>query len=181
MAKRIISTYVENTIICVLVHSSIQDHLHIRGEYFIVGYPQAIAIGSSPHTWRILSRPNLFKLILQDHLHIRGEYMSKWINFKINEGSSPHTWRILINICTQFGNLRIISTYVENTHDRPYTLDRVWDHLHIRGEYQLLLHYLLDRQGSSPHTWRILLITTLPAGSVGIISTYVENTQQLPL
>ena len=91
---RITSTYVENTGNCYSFMICYGDHLHIRGEYPTNPEYNVIAIGSPPHTWRILKdiRPNFHKLRITstyventcgiypkmeafgDHLHIRGEY-----------------------------------------------------------------------------------------------------------
>src|SRR5699024_12517034 len=56
LSIRIISTYVENTqTIPQCVHVK-EDHLHIRGEYYLVTLPTSLNIGSSPHTWKIPRR-----------------------------------------------------------------------------------------------------------------------------
>ena len=112
---RIISTYVENTVIGLCEMYQVKDHLHIRGEYSMLTVISQLLIGSSPHTWRILFK--LFQLLLlrriistyventllfsmfsplnKDHLHIRGEYLQEENEKLREEGSSPHTWRIL--------------------------------------------------------------------------------------
>ena len=90
----ITSTYVENTLLCLLSLEQLGDHLHIRGEYDLHGQIVLLRSGSPPHTWRILSIMTSNKVpnritstyventILGnwnfesggDHLHIRGEY-----------------------------------------------------------------------------------------------------------
>ena len=74
----------------------------------------------------------------KDHLHIRGEY---WDQVKANPeelGSSPHTWRIRDDIMKAITTTEgIISTYVENTRNVKFNIWNVWDHLHIRGEYNM--------------------------------------------
>ena len=50
--KRIISTYVENTNICVAIPVVGWDHLHLRGEHLDTLQENARAAGSSPPTWR---------------------------------------------------------------------------------------------------------------------------------
>ena len=50
------------------------------------------------------------------------------------------------------------------------------DHLHIRGEYFETLSGIKRKWGSPPHTWRILDASSVGTSSVGITSTYVENT-----
>ena len=91
-------------------------------------------------------------------------------------GSSPHTWRILTQYPIEIGDLRIISTYVENTKFRISGIFRHKDHLHIRGEYQSCSSTSIYQLGSSPHTWRIHIDMDKTSGRVRIISTYVENT-----
>ena len=50
----IISTYVENTVLPVLLKTRSGDHLHIRGEHESTSTDKAESSGSSPHTWRTL-------------------------------------------------------------------------------------------------------------------------------
>ena len=49
----ITSTYVENTLVIVPVNLGGKDHLHIRGEYFMLFKLDKPNSGSPPHTWRI--------------------------------------------------------------------------------------------------------------------------------
>ena len=93
-ALGITSTCVENTSRrCQHVHG-IRDHLHMCGEYLILGSAMPFSIGSPPHVWRILMKPCINALNagitstyventdyayrsdreVEDHLHIRGEY-----------------------------------------------------------------------------------------------------------
>ena len=115
---------------------------------------------------------------MRDHLHIRGEYKMTFFIVILIPGSPPHTWRIL-----QYCNLvvlifRITSTYVENTKLDSSNLEHSQDHLHIRGEYSLSFDTETTSTGSPPHTWRILVKSTLADYTQGITSTYVENTAQ---
>ena len=93
-ADRIISTYVENTSVNLIIFIAYKDHLHIRGEYTTFSSKELGYMGSSPHTWRI--QLSVISMILteriistyventcilgllsctfKDHLHIRGEY-----------------------------------------------------------------------------------------------------------
>ena len=113
---------------------------------------------------------------VRDHLHIRGEYFC--IDFHMSEkiGSSPHTWRIPESLNVNTDWYRIISTYVENTLLISRIMRKAFNHLHIRGEYVDIVTNAIIGQGSSPHTWRIL-IAMPPLGHIRrIISIYVENT-----
>ena len=92
------------------------------------------------------------------------------------QGSSPHTWRILSNAFTIKCQVRIISTYVENTSRMLLKILVKQDHLHIRGEYSMISDRLGAVLGSSPHTWRILCNPFINPCVRRIISTYVENT-----
>ena len=49
------------------------------------------------------------------HLHIRGEYIDLVDTRQMYVGSSPHTWRIPEQKTAARNQVRIISTYVENT------------------------------------------------------------------
>ena len=197
---RIISTYVENTLLVLVLARQLQDHLHIRGEYQLTKLHQALPIGSSPHTWRIRMFGNLgltviriistyventhryseYKELKQDHLHIRGEYDTSFILNLAYIGSSPHTWRILAPNFHTIAMIRIISTYVENTLHISLISMIVQDHLHIRGEYIYSAFISFSTSGSSPHTWRIPINDAQKYLSQRIISTYVENTETLP-
>ena len=92
---RIISTYVENTVIIAMVVTGQKDHLHLRGEYSVLGLSALKDKGSSPLTWRIrlkfiyVTHPfriistyventlsqAIEEVITEDHLHLRGEYL----------------------------------------------------------------------------------------------------------
>ena len=91
-------------------------------------------------------------------------------------GSPPHTWRILNEDATFPVNIRITSTYVENTVITIDSQAEDEDHLHIRGEYFIMLEKAPALLGSPPHTWRIRAAVLLNFGYFGITSTYVENT-----
>ena len=112
----------------------------------------------------------------KDHLHIRGEY--RFCRNKVIQdlGSPPHTWRIRIWIPGVLINFRITSTYVENTVIFGYELALLWDHLHIRGEYQAWKWQAKTTWGSPPHTWRIPRKGRKKTKAQRITSTYVENT-----
>ena len=73
-------------------------------------------------------------------------------------------------------NVRITSTYVENTCCNPHPDLDLKDHLHIRGEYLAPLARLPFSNGSPPHTWRIPSEYETERKDFGITSTYVENT-----
>ena len=133
-------------------------------------------IGSPPHTWRIpvygyqLGDKNGITSTYventigirtdesydRDHLHIRGEYQEISPLAKRDLGSPPHTWRIQIYSFLTLLTVRITSTYVENTIPHVPILQRIWDHLHIRGEYTFNDGSESKTRGSPPHTWRIL-------------------------
>ena len=75
----------------------------------------------------------------RDHLHIRGEYFADRKQAQNELGSPPHTWRIPTTKATHKHYLRITSTYVENTQIKERDKDLNQDHLHIRGEYVVVL------------------------------------------
>ena len=152
---RIISTYVENTTKKRRDTKNNQDHLHIRGEYPTPFLTIIFILGSSPHTWRILNDCYWHQGTAQDHLHIRGEYSTSLLVSMFLTGSSPHTWRIHNVSAYDTSDLRIISTYVENTPVSISGANIIQDHLHIRGEYFLIISVFITPLGSSPHTWRI--------------------------
>src|SRR5699024_10456204 len=151
-------TYVENTQLIANSKYQHQDHLHIRGEYDYEMLISIAKLGSPPHTWRI---PNMlynfsrhFRITstdventqeiwsiairFKDHLNIRGEYQIRFITFLSISGSPPHTWRILKRSGALPLDLRITSTYVENTYRCVLDQPNQRDHLHIRGEFRKL-------------------------------------------
>ena len=75
---------------------------------------------------------------------------------------------------------RITSTYVEKTRFYRHLLTLVWDHLHIRGENQMILINVRVQLGSPPHTWRKLAHFHPTTSFTRITSTYVEKTYVLP-
>ena len=112
----------------------------------------------------------------QDHLHTRGEYYCRTNCVYFLLGSPPHTWRIPQHKCSVFRTNGITSTHVENTLS-SFELGRSSkDHLHTRGEYNLLIFVGGRTIGSPPHTWRIQLQTLIKLKCAGITSTHVENT-----
>ena len=76
-------------------------------------------------------------------------------------------------------DVRITSTYVENTMPKSCIKCFTRDHLHIRGEYSSALSSLSVNEGSPPHTWRILTMIRFFLKTFRITSTYVENTPTL--
>ena len=91
-------------------------------------------------------------------------------------GSPPHTWRIPNDGDPVHTDMRITSTYVENTSQTVAKRNKSQDHLHIRGEYRLRSYLIAQLQGSPPHTWRIPYPLRTESYKTGITSTYVENT-----
>ena len=87
-------------------------------------------------------------------------------------------WRIPTAERSPKMEVRIISTYVENTITRNHFPVHLKDHLHLRGEYCICSRFHLFRVGSSPLTWRILEDDEGHRAMIRIISTYVENTSQ---
>ena len=73
-------------------------------------------------------------------------------------------------------DVRITSTYVENTYTMGPRKTSHQDHLHIRGEYAIISRLYANLLGSPPHTWRIQCQNLALNASLGITSTYVENT-----
>ena len=110
----ITSTYVENTLEAISKTDSVEDHLHIRGEYSPSNMKSISDLGSPPHTWRIPVSSTVAVVSVritstyventlgydpdedsdEDHLHIRGEYKMLTILIMRPLGSPPHTWRI---------------------------------------------------------------------------------------
>ena len=132
-----------------------QEQLYLRGEYYTLSRNDLILIGSSPHMWRTAIAINSALCFI---------------------GSSPLTWRLLCVIRNFTSGPRIISTYVENTLKAMLVQLRKQDHLHIRGEHEIVSMLNVTGKGSSPLTWRTLKANEKLLFSERIISTYVENT-----
>ena len=75
--------------------------------------------------------------------------------------------------------MRITSTYVEKTYLFGALYDLDWDHLHIRGENDLLFLCVCCFLGSPPHTWRKLNAKDFAKQINRITSTYVEKTKMV--
>ena len=58
LQDRIISTYVEITCFFCAIFAFSRDHLHIRGDHFVIIDVAYLGMGSSPHTWRSLEDHN---------------------------------------------------------------------------------------------------------------------------
>ena len=135
---------------------SVQDHLHIRGEYNASPQDLMIQVGSPPHTWRI--QPTSDRLWPPPRITSTYVENTDIVSFCFcnKEGSPPHTWRILRLFELIPAVPGITSTYVENT-DKTHSPPRAFqDHLHIRGEYSAKPNLTSHSLGSPPHTWRIL-------------------------
>ena len=65
---------------------------------------------------------------------------------------------------------------MENTLHGNNHEGRSRDHLHIRGEYEIVSSICVCHAGSPPHTWRILFLCYFSLHLYRITSTYVENT-----
>ena len=52
----------------------------------------------------------------------------------------------------------------------------MWDHLHLRGENQMVNGPTSLKPGSPPLTWRKLILVWYVFSAFGITSTYVEKT-----
>ena len=114
-----------------------------------------------------------------DHLHIRGEHEKELAKDIKNEGSPPHTWRTRGRWHLTTSQMRITSTYVENTVSAYCWKNGFKDHLHIRGEHLAPAKSVSYFIGSPPHTWRTRIEGLPTTLQDRITSTYVENTQPL--
>ena len=133
-----------------------RDHLHLRGEYPVDRARMLEKIGSSPLTWRIPLRLAIFERIIRIiSTYVENTEISKYAKKRI-PGSSPLTWRIPKHWHGDNNVSRIISTYVENTVNDSTLTNPNGDHLHLRGEYAVMLSKIPATVGSSPLTWRIL-------------------------
>ena len=116
---------------------------------------EAIASGSSPHTWGILwSHPSV-----QFNMRFIPTYVG-------------HT----LHVAVQGGLIRFIPTYVGHTSSNKAPMMPVSVHPHIRGAY-----FPADARkgrfgGSSPHTWGILPYIVFGIGNDRFIPTYVGHT-----
>ena len=101
--------------------------------------------------------------------------MNSW-DRKANTGWPPHTWRIPEKSIVVASQHRMTSTYVENTKFTWKQFCKLWDDLHIRGEYWCPPTNTPVRLGWPPHTWRIPTPELSSTVKLGMTSTYVENT-----
>ena len=195
--RRIIPTYVGNTVFVPLYVIAATDHPHIRGEHQRGLIITCLETGSSPHTWGKLPPvsliPGLDRIIptyvgntaecwfdvgdAADHPHIRGEHDIAGLVEDMTTGSSPHTWGTRHCQSRNFKKRRIIPTYVGNTKAIPTRNWEIADHPHIRGEHIFQQRQRHSSNGSSPHTWGTLSGKRFRDLSRRIIPTYVGNTE----
>ena len=115
----------------------------------------------------------------RDHLHLRGEHFSVQLCILRFLGSPPLTWRTPKRIRYHHTIIGITSTYVENTKRCSCKCTIIKDHLHLRGEHQSKYQKASKLSGSSPLTWRTLMLWKAILNITRITSTYVENTFRL--
>ena len=88
--------------------------------------------------------------------------------------SSPHTWRCFRCGYYSTHSSRVFSTYVEVF---PIDLDITLypdSLLHVRGGVSILLSVQMERQRSSPRTWRCFYLRRIRSSCRRVFSTYVE-------
>ena len=117
-----------------------------------------------------------FYAFFWDHPHLRGEYRTSGAGSSISLGSPPLTWGIRVITSTRRYWLRITPTYVGNTSGVQEGTDNLWDHPHLRGEYQKGEKNNGRLQGSPPLAWGIRLVINLGMTVFRITPTCVGNT-----
>ena len=113
-SSRFIPTYVGHTSQTAMTAVATAVHTHLRGAYTSAANDTKKVIGSSPHTWGILSSPS-----------------NPFITFRFIPTYVGHT----AYLCPLWGSCRFIPTYVGHTNSatRPTWGSSV--HPHIRGAY----------------------------------------------
>ena len=92
--------------------------------------------------------------VAKDHLHLRGEHVPVNSKDDTSSGSPPLTWRTPEGQWYRNPLAGITSTYVENTRSNVPVSTLSRDHLHLRGEHNVLGLWLVLSWGSPPLTWR---------------------------
>ena len=110
------------------------------------------------------------------HPHIRGAYQPHAVRHRELRGSSPHTWGIPRAATVGRFQGRFIPTYVGHTASSLPILVHLPVHPHIRGAYKCRVDDYTSSDGSSPHTWGILLLFCAVAAPMRFIPTYVGHT-----
>ena len=96
--------------------------------------------GSPPHTWRIHENKSLLYVAERiTSTHVENTVPAP-LKTAIYLGSPPHTWRIHSFAKNHAIVTGITSTHVENTVVAQRPMARTRDHLHTRGEYNMVVY-----------------------------------------
>ena len=112
----------------------------------------------------------------RDHPHLRGEYTRSQRTTSLPLGSPPLAWGIPVRFTASARFKRITPTCVGNTWLAHGTECPIWDHPHLRGEYQFLSSSSCRKEGSPPLAWGIPWIQLQVVHKIRITPTCVGNT-----
>ncbi len=170
------STCVEKTIWQTMVTTSLEKHLHMRGENSPVAANKLPDGETPPHAWR---KPDVSHTKIGSpwkHLHMRGENIHEVLSEGGSRETPPHAWRKLWHIALLISRIRNTSTCVEKTGERRSLRRSARKHLHMRGENPGKPPLLLGTAETPPHAWRKLTCSTRCCFTWRNTSTCVEKT-----
>ena len=116
------------------------------------------------------------RCLVADHLHVRGEHVHGVTVCARAAGPPPRAWRARQRVVRLPAHARTTSTCVEST--EPWSARRLpkSDHLHVRGEHQVLPAEQLALSGPPPRAWRARGWTIHRRSRRRTTSTCVEST-----
>ena len=174
---RFIPTYVGHTRMILAKDFSPSVHPHIRGAYALGGIAEVADARFIPtyvgHTSAFVTNSGSAAV----HPHIRGAYQGGNTMKMTENGSSPHTWGIRATPSHAVEEQRFIPTYVGHTSCLFAVRPIHTVHPHIRGAYRAGGTIPRPSGGSSPHTWGIHNVSSVPPVGRRFIPTYVGHTE----
>ena len=113
-----------------------------------------------------------------NYLRVRGEYHLEvlfdfhWVELPPRARRIPHI------ILRHVPHIRTTSACAENTDAKPNANHESWNYLRVRGEYQLIVRYMMLPMELPPRARRILRNGLLGPAPSGTTSACAENTRQ---
>ena len=145
--ERIIPAYAGSTPGSASPTAAWTDHPRIRGEHFLLGVPDSVSEGSSPHTRGAPAETIRNPSNHRDHPRIRGEHHHSRKEPIMEYGSSPHTRGAQISVLGDGMTVRIIPAYAGSTEVCVPSHARVpGSSPHTRGAQRVHAHIIRRRR-----------------------------------
>ena len=133
----IIPTRMGTRIICIVSHSTIQDHPHAYGDKLFIYKYKNFVVGSSPRVWGQAAIQLQFASLQRDHPHACGDKRTKITLTRLAVGSSPRVWGQVASAAYGSDRSRIIPTRVGTSFRSLFERYLRQDHPHACGDKHL--------------------------------------------